>query len=322
MPLLRKPAPSDVFFRGRPGDPRMGEWVEPVEEIEPRRKKNEAVLIGYPDDQGVTQNRGRAGAAAGPDSIRKEFYKLTPPADFVWEKNFSLFDFGNITVSSRLEETHSHAEQLAEEVARAGKIAIALGGGHDFAAATFRGFQKTAPKARWGLINIDPHLDTREMEGSVPHSGNPFRALLEAGILKGPDLTQFGARANRNSRSSWKYCVTRKVNIVPLEVLRAQKSTAPEQFQKQLAKLSRSCAHLGVTLDMDCCFEAEGVSAAPVLGFSAAELCAFGAIAGKNRKVRYLEIAEVAPLLESNQRTSRIAAEVIFAFLRARVGLG
>ncbi len=318
MLLLQNPAPDDVFFRGRKGDVRLGEWVIPTDKITARQKIKQAVVFGYPDDQGVTKNRGRSGAAKGPDSIRKELYKLTIPADLIWEKKLSLLDLGNIAVSSEIDQTHSRAQALAEHVAANDAIGIALGGGHDFAAPTFRGFHSTSPKSRWGLINIDPHLDTREMEGPFAHSGNAFRVLLENGVLQGKDLVQFGARANRNTRSSWEYCVKKKVNIVSLESMREHPKNPTAIFQKQLAKLSQSCKQLGVTIDMDCCFETEGSSAAPVLGFSAWELCSIAACAGRNPKVKYLEIAEVAPPLENSSRAARIAAEVIFSFLRAK----
>ncbi len=317
--LISTPAPNEVFFRGRPGDLRLGEWVIPAAGMtETRDKKREAVLIGYPDDQGVKRNRGRAGAAQGPDAVRGQLYRMTVPADRPWEKTFQLYDLGNAPISTRLSETHASAQRLAAEAAKAERTGIAIGGGHDFAAPTFLGFQSVAPKARWGLINIDPHLDTREMEGSESHSGNPFRVLLESGALKGADFTEFGARIQRNTRSSWDFCKAKKVALLTLETIRTKKTGPAALFQSELNRLGKNCRHLGVTIDMDACSETEGTSAAPVLGFSAWELCCFASLAGKNPKVRYLEIAEVAPGLEPSGRAARIASEIIYAFLDAR----
>lgn len=317
--LISTPAPNEVFFRGRPGDLRLGEWVIPAAGMTlTREKKREVVLIGYPDDQGVKRNRGRAGAAQGPDAVRRHLYKMTVPADRPWEKNFQLYDLGNAPVSSRLSETHASAQAVAAEAAKAERTGVAVGGGHDFATPTFLGFQSSAPKARWGLINVDPHLDTREMEGAESHSGNPFRVLLESGALRGADFTEFGARIQRNPRSSWDFCKSKKVNILTLEAIRAKKTGSVAQFQSELARLGKNCRQLGVTIDMDACCDTEGTSAAPVLGFSAWELCCFAAIAGKNSKVRYLEIAEVAPGLEPSERAARVASEIIYAFLDAR----
>lgn len=317
--LISTPAPNEVFFRGRPGDLRLGEWVIPAAGMTLQRgKKREAVIVGYPDDQGVKRNRGRAGAAQGPDAIRRQLYRMTVPADRPWEKSFQLYDLGNAPISPRLSETHASAQALAAEAAKADRTGVAMGGGHDFAAPTFLGFQSSAPKARWGLINVDPHLDTREMEGAEAHSGNPFRVLLESGALKGTDFTEFGARTQRNTRSSWEFCQKQKVTLLTLEAIRSKKSAPAALFQSELTRLGRACRQIGVTIDMDACAETEGTSAAPTLGFSAWELCCFAAIAGKNPKVRYLEIAEVAPGLEPSDRAARIASEIIYAFLDAR----
>ncbi len=314
--LPRSDVPQELFFKGRPGDLRLGEWVRPVTQLPPKRQlMREAVLLGYPDDQGVLANRGRAGAALGPASIRKHLYRMTLPADGSWKKDFGLLDLGDIQTAKALIQTHDNARTLAAAAAAGDRAVVALGGGHDFAWPTFEGVRSLTPKQRWGLINLDPHLDAREMEGAEVHSGNPFRKLLETGALEGSRFVQFGARPNRNTASAWAYCRQQKVQILPLETLRIGKKPVIEQFRITLKSLLKRCDAIGITLDMDCCSEAEGTSAAPVLGFSAWELCAFARASGQESQVKYLEIAETAPGLDPTERSSRIAAEVIFAFL-------
>jgi formiminoglutamase len=319
-PLSIAPPPS-VFYQGRPGDPRLGEWVvRQWPNSEKGKNPVRAVLFGYPDDQGVTLNRGRKGAAGGPDSIRAEFYKMAVPGDSNWNAHRFLADAGNIPVSSDLRQTHLAAQALAHAVAQSGAVGIALGGGHDFAACTFKGFvEASSKKSTWGLINVDPHLDTRPMESDVPHSGNPFRVILESKKLSPKNLVQFGARPNRNSHATWQYCVDQKVRILPFESTLTPSPLA--QFKKALSQLSTKVSRVGLTIDMDACCEAEGMSAPPVLGFTARELYSMAFVAGQNRKVAYLEVAEVAPELDSQRRSSRIAAEVVFAFLSGRAPL-
>ena len=72
---------------------------------------------------------------------------------------------------------------------------------------------------------------------------------------------------------------------------------------------------------MDSCSDLEGVSAAPVIGFSAWELCQFAFAAGKSKKVSFFELAEVAPKLDPTGRSARIAAEVLFYFVKGRLRL-
>lgn len=315
-----------LLFKGRPGDPRLGEWVQRGEWGALLADKRETIGIwGCPDDTGVTRNRGRAGAKEGPDSIRKHLYRMAMPMDLEWENSLRLIDFGNLIPSNAIRDTHSRNLHLVEMLAAKQITLICLGGGHDFAASNFSGFVKgrrgVVRKAEGtGLINIDPHLDVRELEESQPHSGTPFREILSNGVIPGKSLVQFGARANRNARAHYQYCLEQKVKVLDLDAMRASGKPLEKLFQLELGRLAKGHGTLAATFDLDSCQDAEGMSAAPVLGITAWELAAMADIAGRERKVRYFEIAEVAPSLDFQERSSRIAAEMIYRFLRARAG--
>jgi len=322
MMLKSIPTSEKLFFKGRPGDPRLGEWVRPISEIPKPESKENFVLLGTPDDTGVVRNLGRAGAKDGPDSIRKHLYKMALPMDLKWEEKIALLDAGNTKVSQSISETHAEAQQLSRQVSSSGASLITLGGGHDVAAPHILGFVEGRrvlnPREKVGLINIDPHLDVRELENGLPHSGTPFRQILDSGAIEGEDFVEFGARSNRNSRNHFDYVKKRNVLVMTWESLRMRSEPISEAFKHQLDRLARTHHSLAITLDMDSCSEAEGMSAAPVIGFSAAELYTLATLAGSEPKVRFFEIAEVAPPLDPSERSSRIAAELIYAFLRSR----
>lgn len=313
---------ENLITTGRDGDPRLGELTEFISqgsEIPITANKETLVITGCPDDTGVTRNRGRAGASGGPDGIRKHFFKMTPPMDVEWEKRIAFADCGNIVVAGDIVDTHARAFEAARWIGASGGLLVALGGGHDFAAPNFLGFvdgnkQRGKKALRWGLINVDPHLDVRELEDDKPHSGTPFRQILESGELKGVDFVQFGTRRNRNSRGHFAYCRFKKVTVDCYGDLRAAKKSFLQSFQAHLKTLSTKCDAIGLTIDLDSCADAEGTSAAPVIGFAAYDLMEFAYLAGTNPKVRYLEMAEAAPALDPNERICRIAAEILFAF--------
>lgn len=322
MALSSIPCPQELFFKGRPGDPRLGEWVRVFSDAKIESSQESVVILGTPDDTGIIRNLGRPGAKEGPNSIRKHLYKMAQPMDLHWEKTLSLFDAGNTKVSKSILETHGHAQQLTTELASQGHTLITLGGGHDVAAPHFMGFvagRKTLnPREKVGLINIDPHLDVRELEDGLPHSGTPFRQILESEAILGESFVEFGARSNRNSRAHFDYVQKHHVQVITWESLRLSGQPISETFKLQLDRLARTHHSLGLTIDLDSCSEAEGMSAAPVIGFSATELYTLASLAGSQLKVRFLEIAEVSPPLDSTERSSRIAAELIYAFLRGR----
>lgn len=323
----RKPSDPDLFFRGRDGDPRLGEWVRSCDKLERNSLHREIfVLFGSCDDAGVAANRGRIGAAKGPDAIRKHLYKMTPPFDLAWETLIGLLDFGNVQPGESISGTHDRARETAEAVATSGYGLIALGGGHDFAAPHFLGFASGRQrflqrKETYGLLNVDPHLDVREPENGAWHSGTPFRRILESGEIKADRLIQFGARRNRNSRDHLAFCRSRGVIVDPLETIRESGEGLLACFRRRLSELAERSTCVGLTIDMDACSDVEGTSAAPVIGLSAAEIVSLAEMAGREPKVRFLEIAEVAPPLDPTERAARVAAEAVYAFLHARAGL-
>lgn len=321
------PTPPALFFRGRPGDPRLGEFARPIPSVSHELKKrsfNRQTIIvhGAPDDNGVLLNRGRGGAAGGPDSIRAAFYKMAWPLDKTFESKIQWLDAGNIEVSTDILATHANAHAAAKTHAAAGATVIALGGGHDFAAPHVlgwaEGMRTLSTKSVIGLINIDPHLDVRELENNRPHSGTPFRQILEARALLGKNFVEFGARDGRNARAHFDFCKKHEVKVRLFEEL-CLKPSMVAQFNAELAALEKTTTDIGLTIDMDSCRELEGVSAAPVIGFSALELCLMAWRAGKSKKVGFLELAEVAPALDPTGRAARIGAEILFWFLRGRI---
>lgn len=323
MNLPSEPIPKNLLFHGRNGDPRLGEWVQTLSELPlTSTPKESIVILGTPDDTGVINNLGRPGAKEGPNSIRKHLYKMAQPMDLMWEKELALFDAGNTPISSSLLKTHEQAQILTTQIAAEGHTLITLGGGHDVAAPHFSGFvqgrRKLNPKEKVGLINIDPHLDVRELENGIPNSGSAFRQILDSQIISGDGFVEFGTKSNRNSRDHFEYVKKRQVLVLTWEGLQTSPEGIFKSFKHQLDRLARSHHSLGVTLDLDSCSEAEGMSAAPVIGFSATELYSLAALAGSQIKVKFFELAEVAPPLDIAERSSRIAAELIYAFLRGR----
>lgn len=321
--LLRAAPPPSLLFKGRPGDPRLGEWVRCVDTPLVKDELTTPIfLLGCPDDLGVQLNHGRPGAKEGPDSIRKHLFRMTPPCDFLWEKHLSLYDLGNVLATSDILQTHQRVSEITQAIGEQGHTIILLGGGHDFAAPGFLGYAAGRKlfnsRSSFALMNVDPHLDVRELKNNKPHSGTPFRQILESKLIAGKNFVEFGSRINRNAREHFEYCKKKGVQILSLEQMRRLQKPSFPFFQQALRRISRNATVLGVTIDMDSCRDAEGTSAAPVLGFSATELVEMAREAGTNARVGYFEIAEVAPSLDSTERSSRIAAELIYGFLHSR----
>src|SRR5438105_3717383 len=109
FPLLEpaaQSAPRSAPQR-RPDDPRLGDIIEAWDGDAAALLAGRAVLVGFPQDEGVRRNGGRVGAAQAPDEIRKYLHRLTTCHI---ENTLDLsacppLDAGNVRIASPLEET-------------------------------------------------------------------------------------------------------------------------------------------------------------------------------------------------------------------------
>ena len=103
---------------------------------------------------------GRAGAAEGPNAIRKWFYRLVAAGDI------KIADLGNMEMSDDLHADHDRATQaIAIALGKAERVAV-LGGGHDWGYCPIAALMQGGSV---GFVNFDAHLDVRASK--VHHSG-------------------------------------------------------------------------------------------------------------------------------------------------------
>src|SRR5262245_29090344 len=145
------PADISLFYsRGDAKDPRLGELVHSTDV-----KKAQIVLVGWPDDRGILANKGRVGAASGPQEIRRALFKLTPGMQ---GETKSVADAGNLVLENTLNDSHKAASASVAEWIKTGKRVVTMGGGNDYAFADARGaLEGLGEKKIIGVINIDAH---------------------------------------------------------------------------------------------------------------------------------------------------------------------
>ena len=323
-----QPADDSLFFRGAPGDPRLGDRVRAgpvVADGEDSAKDGPVVaLLGIADDRGVTNGGGRGGASQGPRELRRWLYKMTTGGEEELAA-LRLFDLGDagpgdgVVADDRatVAEVHEQAERAAEAALRAGAIVVLLGGGHDGAYASQSALlaAQDDPATRLWAINVDAHLDVRPLRDGQITSGTPFRRLHERwGRRFG--VTEFGIQMQHNSAEHLEWARLRGWPVLELRRLRDE-MPAKLRFYKQLAVAAGQGDVLSVSLDLDSveAASAPGVSAPCPDGFTAGELLALARIAGGHKAVKLLDVMECAPPLDEGGRTARLGAAAVWSFL-------
>jgi formiminoglutamase len=275
-----------------------------------------AVLIGFPQDEGVRRNGGRVGAAEAPNEIRRWLYRLTPQdcQAEVTLLDLPPLDLGNVRVSSALEETQAALAEIIAAVLQCGAIPIVLGGGHETAYGHFLGYGRAHKQV--GIINLDAHLDLRPPVDGKAHSGSPFRQALEHPThpLRGEHYVCLGAQPHSVSREHWLFareqgCTVRWCSDV--------RHLLEQHFRVERDRLARAGCSVYVTLDADVVQTAEvpGVSAINVAGLSGADVAACVRVMGMSPQVSSFDLVEINPRHDRDGQSARWGALAVWNFL-------
>jgi formiminoglutamase len=275
-----------------------------------------AVLLGFPQDEGVSRNRGRFGAAAAPDEIRRWLYRLVP-----WDSETETdlarcapLDLGNVRMVGSLEETQQALGEVIGAILEAGGIPVVLGGGHETAYGHYLGY--AALRRSVGIINVDAHLDVRPCPDGRGHSGSSFRQALEhpRWPLPGEHYVCLGAQPHAISREHLRYARDRGCVIHWCDDVRADLRPA---FQVEAERLAESQRSVYVSIDADVVQAADvpGVSAPNATGLAGQLVASCARAAGLLPQVTSLDLVEVNPRFDQDGQSARWAAIVVWNFL-------
>ena len=302
------------------GDPRLADLFQAQADAETR-----VAIVGFPCDLGVARNGGRVGASEGPEKIRHYLAKLTPDsrgsdserADHLalLERTVDLGDVGppvKVDASQgagapcALERGQKDLGRVVEEQRAAGRIVIVLGGGHETFYGHFLGYTGASERAR--VLNWDAHADVRDLVAGRGHSGSPFRQALEHESESVDRYVVAGLQPSSVAASHLDY----------LGAKRARAIWRDEVDVATVAELYRVEQPTLVSFDLDCveAAAAPGVSAPTPAGLEAKLIFEAAKKAGECSDVRSIDVVELNPLVDQDDRTARLAALLVWWFLR------
>ncbi len=303
---MRKPRVED------PDDIRLAKFALNTDDIDEVRP-GDCVLIGYPDDRGVSRNGGRIGAKDGPDQIRKFLYTMTPGPGVI-KNNIRLVDFGNLNIDGlSLAAAHGAARNFIEDIRAIGAKIVTLGGGHDWAYPDFVDFKESFMEETM-LINFDAHLDMRPQPQDPEkqdHSGTPFRKILEQSENQ---LLVVGLQEHCNAISHIEWAEDRNVAILNLKSFETLGSQ--DQFNALSTRVYPD-KKIGLSLDLDVFSAAHspGVSAPQAFGLDPQIVLRF--LEERAHQINQFGIYEYNPTFDRDGQTARLAAKLIHAYLNA-----
>ena len=305
-----------------------------------RRLPSKYVLFGISEDIGVQANYGIGGTSTAWLSFLQYFLNIQSN-DYLQGDEIAVigyFDFGdmqqlidkNAHSTEEKVEAYRHAvntideevESLTKVIVAAGKIPIAIGGGHNNSYPLIKGSSKglhqaqKIPLPQINCINLDAHTDFRPSEGR--HSGNGFRYAEEDGFLQ--KYCVIGIHENYLPQNVWLDIVNNPfLDFISYEDI----------FIHEKRNFIQAIAHAidftddnftGIELDLDC-IENVLSSASTPNGIKASQARQYINLCAARSKPSYLHICEGATRLSdgrSNELTGKLVSYLVSDFVKGR----
>jgi len=285
---------------------------------EPGGRENNLCFLGFFCDKGVQLNQGRAGAAKGPVSIRREMGNL--PCSFGEE--VKLYDAGNINCSGEasLEEGQKALEEAVDRLLQMGFFPIILGGGHEIALGNFNGIKKFLNKENPGIINFDAHFDLRP----YPQGGNSGTMFLQIADQCKKENSPYSYLALGIQKYGNTLSLFDKAQELGAEYILARdiKDYNLINILEKIDTFIKGHQHIYLTICADVFSSAfaPGVSSSHPLGLEPEIFLRLFKHILRSEKVIGFDIAEVSPRFDLDQSTAQLAAITVFAAVNVLSG--
>ena len=261
-------------------------------------------IVGVPYD--ITSSH-TPGARFAPDAIRKatdgersHSYPLTIGEGYVLEEPLSklitLEDVGDLEVVQRLPEAAVvDISEATAKLANKNSSLLFLGGDHFITYPILRGLSKVR-KGKWGILYLDAHADMySDMGGYQLSHATTLRRIINDKIVEIEDVIAFDIRCALPQQKK--------------ELPKVTKLTIKQEIQA----LAERVDHLYVSIDLDVLDPsiAPGVSHPESGGLSVEELVSIIRIAFSTRKVKYSDIVELNPLIDTSGLTAFASRDIV-----------
>ncbi|WP_413574646.1 formimidoylglutamase [Bdellovibrio sp. HCB290] len=307
-----------LFTKNDKEDPRLGECVQLLPKGEPSFASFDFdfAVLGYPDDEGIGLNGGRVGAQVAPKEIRTFLYKMTP--HLAATRLPKILDLGDLVNKEKsLEERHAKGRELVSSLVKMNKHWISYGGGHDYGYCDSTAFAENH-KDNAVVINFDAHMDVRPTDKGF-NSGTPFHRLLQE-FSGHVDFAEVGIQNQCNSQAHIAWAKSKGAEIITLDQI--NEKGLLNSLKTYLHGKERKKIFLSVDIDAFTSNEAPGCSQSWTTGLFTKDFleCLHWMI--QNFDVRGMGIYEVSPPLDSDKRTSKLAALISHNFIFGTLNKG
>jgi arginase len=295
-------------------------------------------VIGVPLGFGA----GMRGSALGTRTIRQTSVRGKKLDEHLIDMGYEVREINDLDLPRPIDESKEHPKYLSEmrisiekiipaikEILAAGELPIILGGDHSIALPTFSAVQSfyRNKNQEVGLLWFDAHADmnTPETSPSGNLHGMPLAHLLGRGLPEFTDLEGFtpkikpkyfahiGARDLDNGEKQ----MIRELGVHCWTMHDIDRYGMNYCIEKALEVVSQAPDGFSVTFDVDALDPVDAPGSGTLVrgGMSYREAHLALERIAETDKMRSFEIVEVNPMLDTHNRTSELAVELILSAL-------
>jgi agmatinase len=268
----------------------------------------------------------RTGTSSGPQGIREASTQYFP---YMFEYDVDLMTFFNVVdcgdipiVPGNSVKSQQYMVDYVTECLEGGARVILVGGDHSVpipgARALSNHLERHRPQAKMGYLHIDCHLDAAVDWGGIEitnASGPPM--ALKLPNCSGENMAHMGSRNGLNPKDWMDFWVDNEIPIVAMsEVVEKGVDKCTRFIFDRASRGTETiyCSWDTDSIDHSCM---PGTSCPESYGLKAREALQVARIAGEYN-VGVFELAELSPVFDTSQISTKLACNLIYHYLGSR----
>lgn len=266
-------------------------------------------FVSFNSEEGIRRNFGRLGAAEGWIHLKKAFANFP-----VFDSDIHFYDLKTPidVINGDLEAAQYELSMTVSMLKKKNFLVVCLGGGHDIAYGTYNGILKYAQSREMdpkiGIISFDAHFDMRSYEKGAS-SGTMFLQIADDCEREGRifDYNVIGIQKFSNTKRLFDTAKHFGVNYYLAEDIKKLNEFNIDPIIKR-----NDYIHLTLCTDVFHITCAPGVSAPQSFGIMPDEAMRLLKIISSHTKDLTIDVAEISPKFDFDDRTSRLMANLIY----------
>ncbi len=253
-------------------------------------------LIGVPEDR----NSKNIGSALAPDAIRERLYALYKPFD-----NVKIIDLGNLQQGKTVKDTYVALRDVVTELHKKNIIPVIFGGTQDLSFPVFQAYEKR--RKLYNIVTADARLDLNNIDKDL-HAGSVISSFVADKPKYLFGLSNLGFQSYYTPNTDKNLMSELLFEAVRLGEVRTNIAVA-EPYLRDADFFSFDISSVKMN-------DAPGHFNPSIHGFYGEEACQLAKYAGMSDRLSTFGLFEVNPLFDERNRTTELAAQIIWHFIQ------